>query len=326
MSSQFVKVLIYVAVCAASFAGLSRAKFLHGHRVCLPQVSHQGMIAEGGTDILLMGSSLARMGYDPRVLEKGTGRQAYVVAYNGMGPAYLHVLLEHLLEDAGVKPSLLVIEGSVLTTSIPPGIRDRNLFFNAPPELKRRLLKRLAEQPGGLRFRQWYDLVVAAKNQDIVCHPLTAGALEKLFYHGAHMQAPESALTQAQFANVAPYPTDLEPFDNHQIFALHEIFKLVRKHHVRTVFVAPAVPAPLYQIPVIREKQDKLANLFIGQGFEYIDGTRGFPNDDPANYFDGRHFSARGRTLFSEFFVEKLRERGIVGDIERRCNDGGGDE
>jgi hypothetical protein len=133
-----------------------------------------------------------------------------------------------------------------------------------------------------------------------------------MFYHGAHMAAPESSLTVAQFNQIEPFPSDLGPFNPRQMQAFRDIFSLVREHGVQTAFVGPAVPAPLYRVPVVREKQDQLAALFVGEGFTYVDGTRGFPNDDPANYHDGRHFSARGRRLFSEFFVAKLEEKGLL--------------
>lgn len=309
---EFAKAVGFLTIVAAAFCGLMWLKWHYGYRASLPQASHRALVQEGGTDILLMGSSLARMGYDPKLIEELTGQGAYVVAYNGMGPTYLHAVLRYLLEEAGIRPRLLLLEGSALTASIPPGLRDKNLFANSPPKLKTEILDLLREDPDGLSFASWYDLVVAAKNQDAIFHPLTALLMKDVFYHGAHMHAPESSLSPQEFAEVEPYPTDLRLLNPRQVKALYDIFELVEKHGIRTAFVGPAVPAPLYARSVIRWKQDNLQTLFENNGFGYVDGTRGFPNDDPANYFDGRHFSARGRRLFSTFLVDKLREQNLL--------------
>ncbi len=307
-----VKILAWVAICAVALATFVALKLRYSHLACPPQVGFRGLAELGQVDVLLVGSSLTRMGYSPAIVEERLGGTAYVLAYNGLEPTYVQAVLATLFEGPSPRPKLLVLEGTALAFSLAPDLRDKNLFFNAPPALKKRLLDLLRQRPQGLPFGELYDLTVAAKNQDFVCHPLTSRLLAGMFHRGAHVAAPEHHLTPEQFAVIAPLPSDLLPLLPEQLARLAEIAALVRAAGVRTVFVNPAIPAPLAELPEVRQNQEQLRQAILAHGFAYIDGTQGFDNHDPRHYGDSRHFSRQGRDAFTHFAVDQWLATGLL--------------
>ena len=306
MRKALFKSLLFVTVALLLFAGLVALRYTCSHALCPADLGFRGLRALGGADILLLGSSLTRMAYDPRVLEERTGRRAYVLAYNGLDPVYVHAVLEPVLAEPALRPDLLVLEAAAGLCSVPPDLRDKNLFVNAPPALKGRLLELLRSRPDGLPFPQFYDLVVSTKNADLLAYPLTAGLLARSFYHGAHRQAPATALSPAAFAAIKPLPSDLQPALEVQLQALDRILALTRAHGIRTVFVVPALPSTLADLPEIRAHQARLTAHLEAAGASCLDGSLGFAQDDPACFADGRHLSAYGRRLYTENLAARL--------------------
>ena len=155
--------------------------------------------------------------------------------------------------------------------------------------------------------------MIASKNQDILCYPLASRLLSRTFRHGAHIHAPTKHLTAEGFADVAPLPTDLNPPLPVQEDALKDMIRLLRRMNVQAVFVRPGLPSVLYDYTEAAEKDRLVRETVQNAGFAYVDGTVGFENGDPSNFFDGRHFSAKGRREFTEFLVERLGALELIG-------------
>ena len=300
MKRNLAKLAAFVLAAAVCFGGLVWLKHRYSHWACPPNLGLRGLRAGGGTDLLLVGSSLTRSAYDLKQLEKLTGRRGYVLAYNGLDPAFMYPLLRQALADPGIRVDTVVVEATAGIACLPPALRDTNLFLHAPPAVKDAYLELLRAQPGGLPWREEYDLIVASKNADIMFHPIAGPLVGHTYYHGAFVSGPPGSVSPRKFLALKPMATERQPLNERQLAAMEAIFRLLRERGVRAIFVEPAEPAPVLAVPEVRENRARLRHLIEAAGFAFVDAGEGFPNDNPKNFLDGRHLSRVGRRLATE--------------------------
>jgi len=297
------KTILFAAASVALLAFVLSIKFSFSH-LTVPAAIGFGEVIKNTPDVLFIGSSHTRKSYDVRQFEKETGRQAYLLAYNGLNYYFMLPVIEYLL-DQETLPSTLVIENYVSTASAAPRLQDKNLYYHAPPALKTSLLDALREN--GVDFQQLYDLVVASKNQDIVSSVAVNPLLNRVFYKGTHARPLTGHISETQFSELTAPWLHAPPGHPEQIRALEDLLALLKERKVNAVFVESPMPAPIEQDPVFHSTKKSLAAVIRNSGFEYIDGAEGFPVDDFMNFFDAGHLSVRGRKLFTKRIAKRLR-------------------
>ena len=263
------------------------------------------------TDVLLLGSSHTRQGYDAGVLEAQTGKAVYVMGYDGLDPVSMIPLVKTLLADASRRPSLLVLEANSASLARKPDIQEPRLFFDAPPAMKLDLARTYLATHHGVDA--WLDVWSLAANRGselILTWPLVHGAIDRLSYHGSYVNKTAGGCPPEIFPSLRIPIAGSQP-DPLQWRALEELFAVVAAYHVPVLLADPPMAAPVEAQPEVRALQDVVRALAARDGVAYYQGADDFPIHDPALFHDSNHLSTAGRKLYSEQFSAMLKGKDL---------------
>jgi hypothetical protein len=299
-----------VVVALVLLAGLTALKFEFEHHLAPSTSGLEGELHHARLNIVLLGSSHTRQGYDVAALEHLTGRTAFAVAYDGLDMASMLPLVEAILADPAKRPDLLVLEANSANFARGPELEEPRLFFDAPPSVKRALMRQYLRTH---RDRQAYlDMWTLAANRGselILAYPFVARAIDHLSYNGGYLGKNASGLPPAGFADqhIPVVRSDPNP---DQLEAFLSILNLVKAAHVRLLLAEPPMPASVEAQPEIQSLQRQFRGLAAAQDIPFYEGGDGFPDNDPALFHDSNHLSTAGRELYTQRFSAELNEGG----------------
>ena len=282
-------------------------KYRFEHHLAPTTSGIQGELHGPKNDILLIGSSHTRQGYDTALLEKSTGRRAFIVAYDGVDLASMVPLVRTLLADPSRRPQLLVIEANGGNFGRAPEIEEPRLFFDAPPEMKRALIRDyLRTHHGRSASADTWTLIANRGSELILTWPLVHSAIDGLSYNGSYLNKNVPGIAPEIFPQLRVPVAGGEPHRD-QVAALQQIVSDAATDGVRMIFADPPMPAPVEVQPQMVALQQKFKDFAAGDGIRYIDGARGFPTTDPAMFTDSNHLSTAGRELYTSRFAEAIK-------------------
>lgn len=301
-------IIIFVITSVLLFCTGLLVKFYYSHQLTSKHVGLNGVLNESSTiDYLFIGSSHTRMSYDMRLFEKGTNSNSYVVAYNGLSFYYLYPLLKYIVEETDLDIKHFVIESYVLTASTEPVIQDKNLFLSAPPLLKKELLAASSRSTNPLSWKEYYELGISSKNQDLSVSPITEIFLARAYYHGTQQNVGTGSIAEDDFNELkSPLEGDGVTIYSQQREALNNILKLCREHKLKVLFVESPVPSRVEADFVYKKNKILLQKIIKDGGYLYIDGADNYPTGDYKNFLDAGHLSTKGREMFTRKTVKKL--------------------
>jgi hypothetical protein len=293
----------------ALFIALVAAKFNFEHLLSPADSGIQGALRMQHIDILLVGSSHTRQGYDAQVLETATGKRVFILAYDGLDPVAMLPLLRTMLSDAAHRPGSLVIEANCVRLSHDPDIEDPRLFFEAPPQLKRVLLADYLRTHQGMpAYLDVFSLVANRGNDLILTWPLVHGAINALSYHGGYVDKTMQGLSATAFAALqVPVPANRP--DPRQLAALQQIISLAKADQIAVTLADTPMPAPVAAEAPMKALQRAFQDLAASEQIPYLRGTAGFSTDEPSLFHDSAHLSTAGRDLYTRLFAHELNSR-----------------
>lgn len=291
--------LSVLALSVVLVALTATARFNLTHRLAPQESGIGGYLHHSPLDILFIGSSHTRQGYDARLLEERTGRAVYLLAYNGLDFVGMLPVLEPILSDS-TPPRLCVVDAYALKFGRPHTVQDSRLFFEAPPPLKRALLAEFLAPPIRLdALQDAFSLLVNQGNETVVAWPFYQW-MGELSYRGGYTAKTVRGLSEARFQALSVPMEGPGAVDRGQREALERIVALGHQAGVKLLFVDTPLPAPTGAQEVTRHLKSELAAALADLGHTYIDGSEGFPTGDPSLFADGTHLSTAGRTAWSE--------------------------
>jgi len=293
----------------ALLAVLVAIKFECEHHLAPTTSGIHGAMVQPRLDVLLVGSSHTRQGYDVRALEEQTGKSAFLVAYDGLDLRNMLPLLRLLLADPGKRPALLVIEANASTLARAPGIEDPRFFFDAPPGLKRAVIRDYMRTHQGKNcYLDMWSLIANRGSETILTWPLVHRLVDSFSYRGGYMSKDMTGIPPALFPSErVPVEGDIANPD--QVAALREIVKLAAADHVKLIAADPPMPGPAEAQPEMMSLKKSWRGLAAADEIPYFQGADGFPTDDPALFHDSNHLSTAGRALYTQRFGEYLRSK-----------------
>lgn len=295
-------------LCLALFAGL---KVLLVHRLAVPTMGWRGAVETWPMDILWVGSSHTRQSYNVRLLDHQTDEGCYLLAYSGLDPVNIEVLLSHYFKTRQQKPKLLVLESYSAMISRRPDLSDTALFFDAPPRVKLALISAYVQShPGAHGWKDVFSLVVNRDNELWLTYPINSRLLRGRYFKGMPI-AKELVGVNSESFRKFDLRIDPEPRPE-QTRAIINLIQLARANAVPLVFVETPMPSSVERSEVVARNKKTLRELITSNGARYIDGAVGFPCDGPENFSDSNHLSAKGRDLFTTRIVAELRSLGLL--------------
>jgi hypothetical protein len=288
---------------------LMAAKFRFEHLLSPADSGIQGALRQQHIDILLLGSSHTRQGYDARVLETATRQKVFVVAYDGLDPVAMLPLLRAMLSNPAHRPVRLVIEANCIRLSHEADIEDPRVYFEAPPEAKRGLLADYLHMHRGMpAYLDVFSLAANRGNDLILTWPIVHRAIDALSYHGSYVGKIMGGLSREAFEALnVPDPGDGS--NPQQLAALRAVISLAKADHIPVMLVDTPMPAPVAAEPSIRTLQREFQDLATSEQIPYLRGALGFSTDEPSLFHDSAHLSTAGRELYTRLFAQELLSR-----------------
>jgi hypothetical protein len=282
-------------------------KYRFEHHLAPTTSGIHGELRGPKNDILLVGSSHTRQGYDADLLEKTTGRRAFIVAYDGVDLASMLPLLKTLLADPARRPELLVVEANGGNLGRGPELEEPRFFFDAPPEMKRSLIRDyLRTHHGQSAYVDAWTLIANRGSELILTWPLVHGAIDSLSYNGSYLNKNVPGIAPEVFPGLRVPLAGSVP-NGDQAAALRQIVSVAAADGVKMIFADPPMPAPVEAQPQMVALQGRFKAIAAGAGIPYIDGAEGFPTADPAMFTDSNHLSTAGRELYTSRFAQAIK-------------------
>jgi hypothetical protein len=272
----------------------------------------QGCVRLGRVDVLFVGSSMTRQGYDVASLERELGGSVYSLAYNGLTPRLMDEILAHLSREMEGRIGKVVVEvAPLLAAEDREGLSDVRLVFDAPYQLKARLLGKILGPVRNLETASAaYELIVTASNDAILSYPVSGRFVESLSYRGGYAGKVVPSMSRAEFFSIserAAGPASPRP----------EISQAQAYRDIATTLKRAGIPYTFVEIPLPRGRQDgpryKAAKLtlkeLLGSTGEWLVEIPqdDFDIDDHVNFADPVHLSSMGRQRFSALVAKMIR-------------------
>lgn len=282
-------------------------KYRFEHHLAPTTSGIQGALHGQKNDILLVGSSHTRQGYDTRLLERCTGKRAFVVAYDGVDLESILPLVKTLLADPARRPELLVIEANGGNLGRGPELEEPRFFFDAPPAMKRALIRDyLRTHHGRGAYVDAWTLVANRGSELILSWPLVHGAIDGLSYNGSYFNKSVPGIAPEIFPQLR-VPVAGSVANRDQLTALRQVVSVAAADGVKMIFADPPMPAPVEAQPEIVALQGQFKAFAADTRIPYIDGADGFPTNDPAMFTDSNHLSTAGRELYTARFAQSIK-------------------
>lgn len=282
-------------------------KYRFEHHLAPTTSGIQGALHGPKNDILLVGSSHTRQGYDAGAIEKATGKRVFIVAYDGVDLASMVPLVKTLLADAARRPELLVVEANGGNFGRGPELEEPRFFFDAPPAMKRVLIHDyLRTHHGRSAYVDAWTLVANRGSELILAWPLVHRAIDQISYHGSYLNKAVPGLAPEVFPQLRVPVAGSVP-NGDQVAALQAIVSVAATDGVKMIFADPPMPAPVEAQPAIVSLQQQFKRISAVEKIAYIDGAVGFPTNDPALFTDSNHLSTAGRELYTSRFAQAIR-------------------
>jgi hypothetical protein len=284
-------------------------KFMGEHKLAPVNSGVSGLLNGPKVDLLFVGSSHTRLSYDMKIIERSTGDEnSYLCAYNDADLRTIAQLLEYVSRDPDHKPKFVAVEAYSFILAQKPDLQDPRLYFDAPPELKLRVLSDYFEARRNFSaVLDLFDLTVNRGNDQILAYPIYAWMERTASYKGGRRDIVAPGVSPEQFRSfkVEKHIGDPDPI---QVESFHRIAALARSKSIHIIFIESPMPAPVSANPGIQRIKQSLRKLAESEGCIYIDGDAGFPIGEPELFTDNNHLSAAGKQLFSERIGPLLKD------------------
>jgi len=242
-------------------------------------------------DIVIMGSSLAYRGFDPRIF-KEHGIVAFNLGSSGQSPIQSELLLNRYLDNINpdvilfeVIPSLFMSDG--VGSALDIIANDRNDFYSIKMAYTINHLKVNIT----LLYGFYSDIFNRSEKYN---EPISKG--NDLYIHGGYVQkdisySSRSFLQQNQ---------DFE-FTNYQLKSFENIINTVEEKGIRLIIMQAPVPKKFYNSVIKRQVfEQKMQELGEYYNFNYMN------LDDILHYYDHGHLNQVGVELFNRELINRL--------------------
>jgi hypothetical protein len=281
-------------------------KFRFEHHLAPATSGLQGELHHARLNIVLLGSSHTRQGYDAMEIERTTGKTAFVVGYDGLDFVSMLPLVNAMLAHQDKWPDMLVIEANRVLLARQPGIEEPRVFFDAPPATKWTLVRQyLRTHPG---HQGWLDMWTLASNRGgelILSYPFVYHAIDSLSYNGSYINKTMSGLPPEVLPTLR-IPLASANINPDQMRSLKAIIELAKSSGVKLVFADPPMPASVEAQPEMVNLQQAFRSLADTAKVPLYEGADGFPLADPTLFSDSNHLSTAGRELYTQRFIAAL--------------------
>ncbi len=277
-------------------SGIPNLPYFKGRYGHLFTRSHEA-VQFSGVDILVVGSSRAYRGFDPRIFEQH-GLQIFNFGSSAQSPVQTYYLANQYIDT--LDPELVVIE--VFPEGFASDGVESALDFLANKPLDSNSVKMAFE----INHAKVYNVLVLAMVREVL--GLDDDFKEEVerdydtYVSGGFV---EKSLEYPPRLSSAPNPREIQ-FNDFHIEAFSNLLELLRKKQIDYILV---------EAPTTRARYESISNheeieSFLNERGQYVNFNGRLPLVDSLHFYDHSHLNQRGVEIFNEAFIEWLREEG----------------
>ena len=247
-------------------------------------------------DVLVLGSSHAYRGFDPRIFEK-YDLTMFNLGSSGQSPAAGHVLLQRYLDDLSPKIILYVLPpGSFYSKGIESSLdviaNDQNDSHTAKLALRVNHLKT-------------YNTFIYGSMRNLF-------RLDKNFVEPINRESEKyiagGYVEKHDRNNILDEQTEITwKLNEMQMEAFEENLKLFKERNIPFIILQTPVTENIYQAYENPEKYDELMNSYG----EYHNFNGEIDLNDTLHFYDSHHMNSTGVEIFNRYFLDEM-------DLENR--------
>lgn len=251
----------------------------------------------GKVDVLVLGSSHAYRGLDPRIFA-AHGYRTFNLGSSNQSIEQSTVLLHRHLDRTSPKVVLLIVGPTTFNTSVLEGTLD--LLANAAVDSKAAELAASAKH-----VRAWNALIHATGKQIIFGPPHTEEAVRKgkdVYVSGGFVERDLEYYSAQGDEHHAPL------VENERLRNLDTLLTALRSKQVKVALVRAPVTEHLRSTI---EERSAFAQAMAERAY-FIDAHDLVTLDDSLHFYDISHLNQRGVELFNAALIERLERDGII--------------
>lgn len=288
----------------------------------------QAAIKKKSVDHLFIGSSMFRQGLSIDVLEEELAGNVYILSYNGNQPAFMAMELQYMLEE-GLEVGTLYVDLYPYTAAATPWISDTKILLDTDLDFKKEAW-RLMKAYNDTKPLDFYELFVAANNEQLLTYPIHNRLVSAQFRNGGNILTP-GGQTKEHLDSLGMLG-GREGLEEAQVEGYEKLLSLARDHGIRVFFIETPKYERMYGDADYMELYEactaKIRELTGASGEDMDSGLKSqeaflevqkqgnmilaeeldFDFRDPACFQDLIHLSTEGRTRYTRLLCEKLRE------------------
>lgn len=266
-----------------------------------------GLLKEKELDILFVGSSHTRQSYDVALIEKRCNCKAYALAYSGMDPHMMDVILRYIQERTSIKIKKIIVEAYAFKIVSEPSFSDSRIYSEAPIGLKYEIIKSISRNVKGMDAYDLFNLIVNENNESLLTSPVSNPILARVSYRGGYRNKKTNLLDAEKFSKLTEIVKEKVSYRENavQISAIASIASMFPPDTL--VFIDPPMPFPVSNNNVTLKAAARFKSIVTNAGHPYI---APWENSEltkiPQHFEDWNHLSHIGRGLYSEDVVKIL--------------------
>lgn len=265
-------------------------------------------LAQNGTDILFMGSSMFRQGIDTKDISI-EGKSTYLLAYNGFQPCAGETTLKEVLSHTDI--DCLVIDMYLYTVTGKVGISDTRLFQGQSVSFLLDLFGPMKENGSG-DYYDLFEMVFQSNNEMFLTWPISYPVINSKYYRGSKVGDIAGSTEEKLYSMDMNFNKDVS-LNPVQTNALEHIIDMCKERNIEVVFLETPKYKRMYEEDFytkgmqlyIDYLEDKEVSIILsdetGAACRTSDKVRQYEYDvsNTALFSDLIHLSSEGRRIFT---------------------------
>ncbi|MBL7939756.1 MAG: hypothetical protein JNL43_10385 [Flavobacteriales bacterium] len=244
-------------------------------------------------DVIVVGSSHAYRGYDPRVFAE-QGIRSFNLGSSAQSTTNTAILLENYVTKANCGLLILDVYDKALGTS---GLESTSDLTQNIPSARAAARMAFAQcDPRALNMMALRWLTADVRHYD-----------DTSYVNGGFAQRTDTA--QHGMNTTSDMPVVLDPL---QVENLHRCIAFAREHDIPLVLVTHCAPGPVKRARHAAFRTF-IKSCLLGTGIHYIDLTYGHQLDAHEHFYDDNHLNLAGVRLFNAQLLDSLRAYDLIG-------------
>ena len=305
-----IKKLILLSILL--FSGFLTFKFSFSHLFGYKKTGLGTVLNSPKADILIIGSTHVRFSYDTKLMEKKCGCSVQAVSYSYLNYPLIFDILEFLKGEDKLPKQKLIIDHYALLFFKNREFVDTRLFFEAPPNLKFKILRYMKNKLTSLGLKDFYRFIVTSENELMINYLWNRPLVDKRDYNGSYQAKKIRGVDQKKYETfkVSDLSFDFKNFNEYDFKQMIKINNDFKSAYYQIYFVETPLPPTVWKNSKLVKFRESYHQKLAKNQIKLIDSNYDYElmELEAKSFMDENHLSTSGREKFSKYFILKIFE------------------